>query len=95
MNDAGFDLSGCVALVTGASTGIGAAIATKLALAGAHVALIARRAELLEETSASIPGAVAIPADLADEAQLETVVQRTVDELGRLDILVNNAARAD
>lgn len=94
-----FDLTGRAALVTGGSTGIGAATAAILAAAGAHVALVARRAEPLARTVAAIEAdgghAVAIPADLADATQLDRVVDRAVDALGGLDIVVSNAGRAE
>ncbi|MCW3012407.1 MAG: hypothetical protein JWO90_2811 [Solirubrobacterales bacterium] len=88
-------LEGTVALVTGASSGIGDATARELAAHGAAVALLARRADrldaLAEELRASGATALAIEADITDRAQAEAAVQRTVDELGRLDVVVNNA----
>lgn len=94
-----FDLAGRAALVTGGSTGIGAATARVLAAAGAHVAIVARRPDRLADTVAAIEAdggrAVAITADLADEAQLDTVVDRAVAALGGLDIVVSNAGRAE
>ncbi|MDH6539667.1 SDR family NAD(P)-dependent oxidoreductase [Streptomyces sp. SPB4] len=88
-------LEGTVALVTGASSGIGAATAEVLAAHGAAVALVARRADRLEELSARLDAAggtaLVIAADMAYEAQVREAVERTVTELGRLDILVNNA----
>lgn len=84
-----------VALVTGASSGIGRATALALAAAGAAVALTARREERLAELAGRIRAAggtaLALPADLTDEPQAAGVVERTVRELGRLDTLVNNA----
>ena len=95
-----FDLSTRVALVTGANTGIGQAIAIALAAAGADVALAGRTAA--EETAAQIAAlgrrAIIVPADLSTIAPVQGVVDETVDKLGRLDILVNNAGiirRAD
>ena len=88
-------LEGTVALVTGASSGIGEATAQALAGAGAAVALVARRADRLHELSRRIEAAGGrarvITADVTDRAQAQGAVQRTVSELGRLDILINNA----
>jgi len=88
-------LDGTVALITGASSGIGEATAVALAEAGAAVALVARRRdrldELAERIAASGGSAVAIEADIADRDQAEAAVQRAVSELGRVDIVVNNA----
>lgn len=99
MVDPGFDLGGRRVLITGASSGIGAAIAERLAGAGASVALVARRAAPLDALVARLedgPGrAVTVVADLADPDQLDTVIDRAVDRLGGLDVLVNNAGRAD
>jgi NAD(P)-dependent dehydrogenase (short-subunit alcohol dehydrogenase family) len=89
-------LDGKVALVTGGSRGIGAAIATRLAEDGAAVALTYRAgkelAEAVVERITSAGGrAVAIQADSADQDAVTEAIERTVRELGRLDILVNNA----
>ncbi|HWN73805.1 MAG TPA: SDR family NAD(P)-dependent oxidoreductase [Solirubrobacterales bacterium] len=89
------DLNGTVALVTGASSGIGEATARMLARQGAAVALAARRADRLEQLGGEIAdaGGTALPieADVSEREQAEAAVARTVDELGRLDVLVNNA----
>ena len=89
------DLDGTVALVTGASSGIGEAAAQALAAQGAAVALVARRAERLEKLGGEIAdaGGTALPieADVSEREQAVAAVERTVEELGRLDILVNNA----
>ena len=80
------------ALVTGASRGIGRAIAATLASEGAKVALTARSAALLEEAVRAIgSGAIAIPADLTKSEDRQSLVQSTVEQLGGLDLLVNVA----
>ena len=88
-------LEGTVALVTGASSGIGAAAAITLAGHGATVALAARRRDRLEELAASIKAAggtaLVLECDVTDPAQAKDAVERTAAELGRLDTLVNNA----
>ena len=85
-------LEGTVALVTGASSGIGQATAVALAAEGASVAVAARRKDRLDDLASRIDGTVlVIEADITDEAQARGAVERTVSELGRLDTLVNNA----
>jgi NADP-dependent 3-hydroxy acid dehydrogenase YdfG len=90
-------LDGTVALVTGASSGIGEATARALAAQGAKVAVAARRLERLEHLASEIGGAghtaLAIQSDITDQEQAIAAVDRTVDELGRLDIVVNNAGQ--
>jgi NAD(P)-dependent dehydrogenase (short-subunit alcohol dehydrogenase family) len=86
----GFRLDGRVAIVTGASSGLGAAVARTLAGAGARVALVARRADRLESLAKEIDG-LAVGADLLDAAQVDTVVPRVVEALGGPEILVNAA----
>jgi NADP-dependent 3-hydroxy acid dehydrogenase YdfG len=83
-------LDGTVALVTGASSGIGEATARALARAGARVAIAARRKERLDALAQEID-ALAIDADISDREQATATVERTVAELGRLDTVVNNA----
>jgi NADP-dependent 3-hydroxy acid dehydrogenase YdfG len=88
-------LNGSVALVTGASSGIGAATAESLAGLGATVALAARRADRLEELATRIRDAggtaLVVEADVTGREAAEQAVARTVDELGGLDIVINNA----
>ena len=85
-------LQGTVALVTGASSGIGEATAVALAERGARVAIVARRRDRLESLADRIgDGALVIEADVTQVEQAERAVGQTADELGRLDILINNA----
>jgi clavulanate-9-aldehyde reducatase len=89
------DLSGKVVAITGASSGIGEATALACAASGASVALAARRTDRIEALAARILAdggkAVAIPADVGEEDQARAFVERAHAELGRLDVLVNNA----
>jgi NADP-dependent 3-hydroxy acid dehydrogenase YdfG len=84
------ELRDTVALVTGASSGIGEATARALAAHGATVAAAARRKDRLDALTAEI-GGLAIETDVTDREQATAAVDRTVQELGRLDIVVNNA----
>ncbi|HYI35089.1 MAG TPA: SDR family NAD(P)-dependent oxidoreductase, partial [Thermoleophilaceae bacterium] len=88
-------LKDTVALVTGASSGIGEASARDLAAHGAAVAVAARRGDRLERLASDIEEAggksLVIETDVTDRSQAQAAVQRTVDELGRLDTVVNNA----
>ena len=90
-----FDLTGKVAIVTGGGSGLGRQMAEALAEAGADVMLCARKAERCEEVAAGLEklGRQALPlrCDIRDPAQIEDAVRRTVSELGRVDVLVNNA----
>ncbi|MFE2040924.1 SDR family oxidoreductase [Streptomyces sp. NPDC059477] len=92
------DLRGTVSLVTGASSGIGAAVARTLAARGSAVALLARREDRLASLALELREAGAralpVPADVTDPERAAEAVRRTVAGLGRLDILVNNAGAA-
>ena len=89
MSDA---LKGTVAIVTGASSGIGEATAEALVGEGATVVLAARRADRLEKLAARLgPSTMSVPTNLADVRQASELVERTVARFGRLDVLVNNA----
>lgn len=94
-----FKLDGKVALVTGASSGIGVGLARGLARAGANVVVTARRKDMIEQTAGMIRSygvkATALRADITDEAQLERLVESVVAEYGHLDIMVNNAGFTD
>jgi short-subunit dehydrogenase len=83
------------AIITGASSGIGRALALQLSAQGAKVALAARRADLLELAAAECRGlggeAIAIPTDVSDEDQCKALVEKSVAAFGKLDLLVNNA----
>jgi 3-oxoacyl-[acyl-carrier protein] reductase len=94
--DVPYDLTGRVAIVTGGGTGIGAATAKLLAARGADVAIAARTVSDLEATAAAVREATGrrclpVPTNIKDEDAVVALVQRTVDEFGRLDILINNA----
>jgi 2-dehydro-3-deoxy-D-gluconate 5-dehydrogenase len=89
------ELDGKVALVTGASRGLGAAIATGLAAEGAVVVAAARSGDDLKAVAATSPGRIsAIEVDLLDERGTATLVDRVVERHGRIDVLVNNAGVA-
>jgi NAD(P)-dependent dehydrogenase (short-subunit alcohol dehydrogenase family) len=90
-----FELTGKKAFVTGASRGIGQVIAVALAEAGADVAIVARSADGLAETASDIEAvgrkAVVIPADVTSEEEVGAAVGTAIDQLGYVDIVVNNA----
>ncbi len=89
-------LAGKVALVTGASRGIGAAIARGLAASGARVVLAARKPEPLQQVADAIAAAggeaLAVPCHVGDEGQREALLAAALERFGQLDVLVNNAA---
>jgi gluconate 5-dehydrogenase len=93
-----FDLSGRVALVTGAGSGLGAIFAEALAEAGADVVCVGRRLERVLETADRLGGigchSLPISADVTNEAAVTGMIAQTVEHFGRLDILVNNAGTA-
>ncbi|MDB5699483.1 MAG: beta-ketoacyl-ACP reductase [Alphaproteobacteria bacterium] len=87
-----FDLSGMTALVTGASGGIGSAVARALAAQGARVALSGTREDALKGVQRAIGGeSLILPCNLSDTAAVEALVPQALEAFGRLDILVNNA----
>jgi NAD(P)-dependent dehydrogenase (short-subunit alcohol dehydrogenase family) len=90
-----FSLAGKVAVVTGASSGLGVAFAVGLAEAGADVAICARRMEKLEQTKTQVHErgrrCVAVQADVANPDDCNRVVAEAVDQLGQVDVLINNA----
>jgi NAD(P)-dependent dehydrogenase (short-subunit alcohol dehydrogenase family) len=96
MSQGPFSLEGRVAIVTGASRGIGEAVAVRLAEAGAAVVLAARKPEALEEVAARIVAAggraLAVAAHMGKPADVQALVARAVAAFGKVDVLVNNAA---
>lgn len=92
------DLRDKVVLITGAGRGIGAAIARRLAAEGARLALVSRTPEDLAHLSDELDGTgervIALPADVAREEEVDAVVESTVERLGPIDILINNAGVA-
>jgi NAD(P)-dependent dehydrogenase (short-subunit alcohol dehydrogenase family) len=91
----GFRLDGKIAIVTGASSGLGVAFATGLAEAGADIAIGARRVERLEQTKAAVEATgrrcIAVPLDVTDPDACTAIATQTVEQLGRVDVLINNA----
>jgi NAD(P)-dependent dehydrogenase (short-subunit alcohol dehydrogenase family) len=92
---AAFRLDGRVAIVTGASSGLGARFARVLDAAGAKVVLVARRLERLEALASELDDALPVRCDLQDTDALDDVVSGALDRYGRLDVLVNNAGMVD
>ena len=82
-----------VIIVTGASDGIGAAIAKKLSHAGAKVVLAARNDEKLAAIAHELPGSVAVHTDMTQQADIQNLIDRTMEIDGRIDILINNAGQ--
>jgi NADP-dependent 3-hydroxy acid dehydrogenase YdfG len=87
------ELSGKVVIVTGASSGIGAAFARLAARAGARLVLAARRTERLEALTAGLPEALAITTDMREPDQVRGMIDAAVARYGRIDVLVNNAGQ--
>lgn len=87
------NFKGKVAIVTGASFGIGLATAKLLSKEGAKVVLAARSLEKLEVLSKILPGSLAIPCDMTDTVQIKEMVKKSYKHFGKIDILVNNAGR--
>ncbi|MFJ9816696.1 SDR family NAD(P)-dependent oxidoreductase [Streptomyces sp. NPDC101151] len=90
-----FRVDGQVAIVTGASSGIGAHIARVLTAAGARVALAARREAPLKELADQLPGSLAVPCDVTLAEDRERLVRTVTERLGPADILVNNAGLSE
>ena len=86
-----FRVDGKIAIVTGASSGLGARFARVLHAAGATVVLTARRLDRLETLSAELPGSLPVQCDVADETQRISLIHTVMQTYGRIDILVNNA----
>lgn len=87
------ELQDAVVLVTGASSGIGAATARAAADAGAKVVLTARRADRIEALAAELPDALAVQTDVTHEGDLENAVEQALARYGRVDVLINNAGQ--
>ena len=86
-----FDLTGKVALVTGATGGIGGSIARALHNAGATVVLTGRRQEVLDKMSSEIEGSIAVAADFNQDGAAQDLIKQVEEKAGKIDILVNNA----
>ncbi|MFJ6569269.1 SDR family oxidoreductase [Streptomyces sp. NPDC091292] len=87
------DIDGATVLVTGASSGIGAATARAASRAGARVVLLARREDRIRQLAEELGEALAVPCDVTDRTQVEKAVRDTVEKFGRIDVLVNNAGQ--
>ncbi len=90
-----FRLDGRVVLITGASSGLGERFARVAAAVGARVVLVARRAERLASLAGELPGAIALPCDVADVEQTRGLAADVLGRVGRVDVLVNNAGASD
>ena len=89
-----FDLKGKVAIVTGASSGLGAQWAPVLAAAGASVVLAARRGAELAEVASRAPGSLAVRCDVTDDADRQRLFDETIERFGKVNVLINNAGIA-
>jgi NADP-dependent 3-hydroxy acid dehydrogenase YdfG len=87
------ELAGKVVIVTGASSGIGAATARLAAAERARVVLAARRTDRIQALAAELPGALAVTTDMRDPEQVRALVRTAIDHFGRVDVLVNNAGQ--
>lgn len=87
------DVRNKVAIVTGASSGIGLATARLLAKHGTKVVLVSRSKERLEGISAELPGSIAIPADMTKIREIRSMIEQALEHFGRVDILINNAGQ--
>src|ERR1019366_10076606 len=87
------EIDGSVCIITGASSGIGAATARMLSGLGAQVVLAARRTERLQALAVELPGSLAVTTDVTIPGQLERLITQTVDTYGRVDVLLNNAGQ--
>jgi short-subunit dehydrogenase len=87
------DIADRVVLVTGASSGIGAATARLAHERGARVVLAARRADRLEQLIEELPGSLAVPTDVTDPDQVSRLIEKVIDSRGRIDVLINNAGQ--
>ncbi len=83
-----------VVIVTGASEGIGAAVAKQLAAAGAKLVLASRNADVLKKMSAELPGSFVVPTDMRKPADITNLITKTIEHFGRIDIFINNAGQA-
>src|ERR1700674_4780416 len=90
-----FKLEGRVALVTGASSGLGRRFARVLDAAGARVALAGRRVERLQQLAGELRDALPVACDVTNDAEIGAMVDATLKRFGKIDVLVNNAGSAD